>query len=59
MQTFRKILIGLLVAAAVFAPLSIAVTMAQTTSHSNIVRIANEPTPTALPPQGPCHGGNC
>lgn len=57
MQTFRKVLIGLLVALAVVIPLGIAASAANPTAQRNIIRIADQPTPT--PNNGHCHGVGC
>ena len=61
MQTFRKILVAMLIALAVMAPLGIAASMTNPVTQHSAVRIANGPTPTPTPGngQGGCIGGGC
>ena len=59
MKTFRKILIGLLVALMVGIPLGIAATATNPTAQRNVVRIANQPTPTPTQIGAPCNGQGC
>ncbi len=59
MKKFRLLLVGMLVVFAVIVPLAIALA-ANTGSHSAVVRVATEPTPTPTRiPGQPCHGGGC
>lgn len=65
MNTFRKVLIGLIVALAVIIPLTFAATATSSpTTQRAIIRIADGPTPTNTPNtsggnSGGCHGGGC
>ena len=58
MTKLHKVLIGLMVAAAIVIPLGIVATAAQPSEPTTrIIRIASDPTNT--PSGGPCHGSGC
>lgn len=60
MKTFRKTLLGLLVALVSIIPLSLAVTAVQPTPTSDsIIKIASDHTPTPARSGGGCPGGPC